>query len=137
MITALQLATEFHEAYERLAPYFGYETRPETRTFSPSSANGQLMIAVCQTLAGTFCPNRENDIMNEWKPIETAPRDGTAVLGFLPNRSGYVSDKRYEIISWSGWGGGVWDNAGGYHVSDSPTHWMPLPVPPAIQKDGP
>ncbi len=45
------LARDFHEAYERLAPEFGYETREETRTFDPRSRNGQLMIAVCGELA--------------------------------------------------------------------------------------
>lgn len=44
---ALDLATRFHEAYERLAPSFGYETREETRTFDPESKTGRLMVAVC------------------------------------------------------------------------------------------
>jgi len=44
------LARRFHEAYERLAPSFGYETRKETRAFDPESANGKLMIAVCAEL---------------------------------------------------------------------------------------
>lgn len=43
----LELANLFHEAYERLAPEFGYETREETRVFDPNSANGRLMIATC------------------------------------------------------------------------------------------
>jgi hypothetical protein len=46
----LQLAGIFHGTYERLAPQFGYETRPDTREFRPASPNGQLMIAVCQEL---------------------------------------------------------------------------------------
>lgn len=44
------LARRFHEVYERLAPSFGYTTRPETREFDPESANGRLMIAVCEEL---------------------------------------------------------------------------------------
>ncbi len=48
MINALETATKFHEVYERLAPSFGYETRPETRAFDPTSPNGRLMMAVCQ-----------------------------------------------------------------------------------------
>jgi len=39
-------ARQFHEAYERLAPEFGYTTRTDTREFDPTSPNGQLMIAV-------------------------------------------------------------------------------------------
>jgi len=45
--TPLDLAERFHEAYERLAPDFGYTTRPETRRFDPGSPNGRLMVAVC------------------------------------------------------------------------------------------
>lgn len=33
--TPLDLAAQFHEAYERLAPSFGYTTRPESRTLRP------------------------------------------------------------------------------------------------------
>lgn len=43
-------AREFHDAYERLAPQFGYETRPETREFDPDSPNGRLMMAVIAAL---------------------------------------------------------------------------------------
>jgi hypothetical protein len=46
------LARKFHETYERLAPTFGYTTRPETAV--PWEAvpllNQQLMIAVCEEL---------------------------------------------------------------------------------------
>jgi hypothetical protein len=40
------LAKLFHETYERLAPSFGYQTRPETREFRPDTPNDRLMIAV-------------------------------------------------------------------------------------------
>ncbi len=46
-LPAEQLARQFHEIYERLAPKFGYETRLDTRAFDPESKNGQLMLAVC------------------------------------------------------------------------------------------
>lgn len=47
---ALKLAKKFHETYERLAPSFGYETRPETKIFDPTSDNGLLMQAVCKEI---------------------------------------------------------------------------------------
>lgn len=50
MSDALELARRFHDAYERLAPSFGYETRQDTKVFDPASANGKLMIAVCADL---------------------------------------------------------------------------------------
>jgi hypothetical protein len=46
-----RLARAFHNTYERLAPTFGYETRPDTREFEASSKNGQLMIAVSAEIA--------------------------------------------------------------------------------------
>ena len=42
-----QLARQFHEVYERLAPSFGYETRKDTKKFDPTQPNGRLMMAVC------------------------------------------------------------------------------------------
>lgn len=44
---AEDLARRFHDTYERRAPEFGYETRPDTKAFDPSTPNGRLMIAVC------------------------------------------------------------------------------------------
>ncbi len=46
-------AIQFHETYERLAPQFGYETRPDTKAFDPDSPNGRLMIAVCGEVLNT------------------------------------------------------------------------------------
>jgi hypothetical protein len=54
MVDALKVATDFHEAYERLAPSFGYETRTETRKFDPESPNGKLMMAVCHEVGSTI-----------------------------------------------------------------------------------
>jgi len=54
-VTKLELAVLFHDTYERLAPGFGYETREETRTFSPNSKNGKLMIAVCGEILAHLC----------------------------------------------------------------------------------
>ncbi len=45
-----KLARSFHEIYERLAPDYGYETKPETQIFNPHSTNGRLMIAVCEEI---------------------------------------------------------------------------------------
>lgn len=46
VIEATKLAKEFHDAYERLAPQFGYETREDTKEFDQTSPNGRLMVAV-------------------------------------------------------------------------------------------
>ena len=49
-IAPLDLAIHFHNTYERLAPSFGYKTREETKQFDINSNNGQLMVAVCETI---------------------------------------------------------------------------------------
>ncbi len=61
-----------------------------------------------------------------WKPIETAPKDGTSILvcceiGFM-----YVAH----------WNGKLWLSdacADSYFGADDATHWMPLPAPPEPQ----
>lgn len=75
-----------------------------------------------------------NDKLREgWQPIETAPLDGTHVHGLceyndklfvIPMR--FVSDD--EINGWYQWGSDPTDYIDGQCF---PTHWMPLPQPPA------
>lgn len=62
----------------------------------------------------------------EWQPMETAPKDGTAVLGKL-TRSDIPMPVRYRECRW---GGGTWIVTWDHYPlsqSDGPTHWMPLP----------
>ena len=71
--------------------------------------------------------------MVEWRPIETAPRDGSRFLGFGPECG--VDFMHYQ----TGDGGrpeGFRDSfirvfsAG---VDDHPTHWLPLPPAPGAE----
>jgi hypothetical protein len=50
------LAQRFHETYERLAPMFGYTTRPETAVpwEQLPEQNRRLMIAVCEEVLAEF-----------------------------------------------------------------------------------
>lgn len=61
------LAQRFHEAYERLAPSFGYETRESSRkpwTDVPEQ-NKRLMIAVCaEVFVGVLPAPKDN--LREW-----------------------------------------------------------------------
>ena len=62
--------------------------------------------------------------MSEWQPIETAPKDGTEVLGFVSSDTG--ADDFFAVICF-------WENQ--WRVSSvldatDVTHWMPLPEPP-------
>lgn len=77
--------------------------------------------------------------MNEWQPIKTAPKDGTAVWIVINGQPyiGYYDPPNY-------FGPGQWfakasfrrrrdmsdDIYGTYAHGVEPTHWMPLPEPP-------
>lgn len=69
---------------------------------------------------------------SEWKPIETAPRDGTEVI--LHDRgtvgSGFWSKSDGAYRADDGW---FWEMDRGDLLiarNCSPTEWMPLPPPP-------
>lgn len=55
-----------------------------------------------------------------WEGIESAPKDGTEVLGY------WDKSRCMEVVSQ--WPEGGWD-ADGTKIS-APTHWQPLPAPP-------
>lgn len=74
----------------------------------------------------------------KWQPIETAPKDGTEIIGVYVPTGPYDAD--YSIIEWDGkyWVG----KCDGYRAIEAQsdfrtefhtpfvTHWMPLPPPP-------
>lgn len=71
-----------------------------------------------------------------WQPIETAPRDGALLLLACSNwPHSEVLGKPVPIKV-----GGYWDGRWNvFGASWEPTHWMPLPAPPAAlsqQKGG-
>ncbi|GAC1478400.1 MAG: hypothetical protein NVS1B6_19730 [Steroidobacteraceae bacterium] len=83
------MASRFHHTYERLAPRFGYTTRPETRHFDPDSPNGRLMIAVCAELfaASPTPPSaapQTNVYVSATSPATNAPRSVTEVAAPAP-----------------------------------------------------
>ena len=57
----------------------------------------------------------------EWQPIATAPKDGTAILGYFPSGLMKVAQWIDHQNRWAGFGFGF---------VGTPTHWMPLPEPP-------
>lgn len=69
--------------------------------------------------------------MGEWQPIESAPKDGTAILVV-------GEDGQYDIVQWDVYSDEsiqMWEIVRPYEglktIPDSPpTHWMPLPEPP-------
>ncbi len=72
--------------------------------------------------------------MGEWQSIETAPKDGTPVLLYIPSVNDMVTAK-YLGRQW------VLCEFGGYaedgDLDGDPTHWMPLPSPPERDSGSP
>lgn len=73
----------------------------------------------------------------KWRPIESAPKDSTPVIvwwdGRIVGEARFVKNDPDEPGAW--W----WANEGpgDYHaekLSPEPTHWMPMPLPPAPQE---
>jgi len=63
--------------------------------------------------------------MSEWKPIETAPRDGTEVIGYIT----YSYCFNIEFVSFKR---GYWQD----RMSNpcDPDFWMSLPPPPKTKR---
>lgn len=72
----------------------------------------------------------------DWRPISTAPKDGTPVLGYCQPRyidGGPMSFTYCAVVWWRGekFKDSFWQWR--LHNNDSaaePTHWQPLPAPP-------
>ncbi len=64
----------------------------------------------------------------EWRPIETAPRDGTRVILVWGGESinGFFLNNSQSLRPWAGWRTESMVPA----PIGQPTHWMPLPPPP-------
>ncbi len=62
------------------------------------------------------------DNLRGWRSIETAPKDGTPLLGFV--------EKVMYVCWWDGLGWSFFVDGRGSRFAFFPTHWMPLPEPP-------
>ena len=80
--------------------------------------------------------------MSQWQPIETAPKDGTRIIGRRSYAERYTGRLRYERHK-TFWGKTshvpIYGWNYGRDVEDQelwePTHWMPLPDPPTPAGD--
>ena len=82
--------------------------------------------------------------MTEWQPIETAPKDGTEIVAFAPDRRDATeihpdgSSKFASIVAWRPVSKDKWAKNHSWVLSGTEvryadlifTHWMPLPAPP-------
>lgn len=65
--------------------------------------------------------------MSAWQPIETAPRDGTIVMGWAGSRV-FIGQWFDGAEGFAGVKGALIDGARGRWIAC--THWQPLPEPP-------
>lgn len=89
---------------------------------------------------------QRKEAMMQWQPIETAPKDGTKIIGWNAEFGarqtkmnfyglgsiGYAEWERGEGTKESGWDWTEPKNNWGF--SWNPTHWMPLPAAPQPER---
>lgn len=86
-----------------------------------------------------------DQLMSDWQPIETAPKDGTEILGYRADCGvllirwtcpfEFCTDEELEKMGEDSAGQDDWFYAdfltgGRLEGSETPTHWMPLPPHP-------
>lgn len=90
-------------------------------------------------------PNSDTEapLPGGWRDIETAPRDGTKVLVYVPGASLYPTAAQYDTRAYfereygnpdymeEGWRWSFGYPADFHEETIQPTHWMPLPEPPS------
>ena len=90
---AKELALRFHQTYERLAPSFGYETRPDTKVFDPESNNGKLMIAVCSEMLSALSTQSPKWV----KAKDRLPGDEVESLKEMPLRDAITKVPYHKV----------------------------------------
>ena len=101
-----------------------------------SDATGDMLIDKASPEA--FVGSSEFVRAQGWRPIESAPRDGTAILahGTLAGEiNGPYDSPMFGVVEYVGqsdYAGFEWSLVGadGYCVWMAPTHWLPLPPAP-------
>lgn len=73
---------------------------------------------------------------NQWQPIETAPRLQTVLArGMCETYVGYKVDNKKFYVCTNG-DADCFRDGNGRAICKQPTHWMPLPTPPATKAEG-
>jgi hypothetical protein len=71
----------------------------------------------------------------DWQPIETCP-ENVSVLIYIPNAEHYgpgiYRAIRVNMGTGKRWLTTAWSCGRDYTANPEPTHWMPLPKPPAL-----
>ena len=83
-------------------------------------------------------PWRTKYLMNNWQPIETAPKDGSEILLLIPLTWGVGSPEDSRIGTGTIVGSYFWwkeklvwrNRTANFLNYETPTHWQPLPEMP-------
>lgn len=86
-------------------------------------------IALSEAIAALPLPAPGAEVALPWQPIETAPKDGRLLLLATTSAviTGFWLDNSKTQSPWEGW------STSGKPFRGPPTHWMPLPAPPAAE----
>jgi hypothetical protein len=129
------------------------EAKARLRALADGLANQMSISYATGTTYSDFKADREAQIEADlrtllsavdgdgWRPIETAPKDGSRILVFdemaADNESpvvmvAWLNDaERHNRKRFAWCVPGSWqDEQGGHCTADRPTHWRPLPAPP-------
>jgi hypothetical protein len=113
---------EFYEscqAYRTASPMsvaLFFECLKKDIALAAFSANSRALAAISSSTAGG------------WRPIETAPKDGTEVWAFNGEQARmHWTEGEISGVKWALW---IWTDQL-LAAPDQPTHWMPLPPPPS------
>ena len=131
-----ELLKQALDALERLENVHG----PWSQNFMPNSKTVGYQAKTVMTAIGTHLASPPDAFASvgkpiaahptpkpdQWLPIETAPKDGTEILAILKGQIG-AQVIFYDFGEWLT----SWDE---FRLlgDDTPTHWMPLPLPPPI-----
>lgn len=91
---------------------------------------------VCRAVDAEIALREERDALaasldrppQGWQPIETAPKDGTTLLGYDSSRT-YEPEEGLGAVEFMRWIDGAWRDPSTYSMR--PTHWQPLPPAPS------
>ena len=85
---------------------------------------GSIRKALCSRMRKISDAFDDQD--SDWQPIDTAPKDGTSVIAFVPG----FGMGTFVLF----WMDGYWrEPANMMGLKVKPTHWMPLPSPPKAE----
>jgi hypothetical protein len=106
------------------------------REVNPTEISEEVEAEVSTALTKMVDDVRRYEAFNAespWRPITTAPKDGTAIL-IWPAQSALTGSTECMIISyvvrWHDWKEAWIEASGEEYDTFHPTHWMPLPEPP-------